>query len=176
MNRPKFRLQTALISGVFLLVSAAGAVAEEPLGRPIANDAVATEPLDALIAAARSGDVAKIKTLVAASPTLINQKIRSGDTPLFAAVESMQLDAAKILLGAGASIEGTYRRDWLLLHAVAFVGDAGEIKPELRNAMATLLIVPAVMKSLAAFFAVFGVRGGASGRGLSCHGRVASNG
>lgn len=126
MIRPQYRLQTALSTGAFLLVSAACAIAEEPL--------------DALLAAARSGDVEKIKTLVTASPTLINEKNRYGDTPLFAAVENMQLEAAKTLLGAGASVEGMFRRDWRMLHAVAFVGEPGKIAPERRKAMAVLLI------------------------------------
>lgn len=126
MIRSEFRLPTALFAGVCLLVSAGGAVAEEPLDR--------------LFAAARSGDVEKIKTLVTASPTLVTEKNRYGDTPLFAAVENMQLEAAKTLLGAGASVEGTFRRDWRMLHAVAFFGEPGRFKPERRKAMAVLLI------------------------------------
>ncbi|MCH8149432.1 MAG: ankyrin repeat domain-containing protein [Planctomycetes bacterium] len=126
MIRPEFPLQTALFTGVVLLAATAGAVAEEPL--------------DALFAATRSGDVEKIKTLVTTSPTLVNEKNRYGDTPLFAAVENMKLEAAKTLLGAGASIQGTFRRDWQMLHAVAFFGEPGEITPKRRKAMAALLI------------------------------------
>ena len=126
MMRPQYRVQTALFTGAFILVSTACAIAEEPL--------------DALLAAARSGDVEKIKTLVTASPTLVGEKNRYGDTPLFAAVENMQLEAAKALLGAGASVEGTFRRDWRMLHAVAFFGEPGKLTAERRNAMAVLLI------------------------------------
>ena len=126
MIRLEYRLQTALFTGAFLLVSAACAIA--------------AEPVDALIAAARSGDVEKIKTLVTASPTLISEQNRYGDTPLFVAVENMQLKAAKTLLDAGASVEGTFRRDWHMLHAVAFVGEPGKFTPERRKAMAVLLI------------------------------------
>ena len=126
MIRSKYSLRTGLFAGAFLLVSVACAIAEEPL--------------DALFAAVRSGNVEKIKTLVTASPNLVNEKNRSGDTPLYAAVENMQLEAAKTLLGAGASVDGIFSRDWQMLHAVAFFGEPGEFKPERRKAVAALLI------------------------------------
>ena len=126
MIQSRFCQQLVMFTGAFVMASGAFAIG--------------AESLDELLAAARADDVEKINALIAASPTLIDGTDRRGDTPLFAAVESMQLDAAKTLLDAGASVDGKFRRDWQLLHAVAFFGDGGKVAPERRKAIAALLI------------------------------------
>lgn len=126
MYRSRFCPQLVMFTGAFVIASRAFAMG--------------AESLDDLFAAARAGDVEKISALIAASPTLVDGTDRNGDTPLFAAVENMQLDAAKTLLDAGASVDGRFRRDWQLLHAVAFFGDGLKVAPERRKAIAALLI------------------------------------
>lgn len=101
---------------------------------------VKADPAQDLFIAARAGDVARVNELLADAPDLVNTKTRNGDTPLFAAVERFQLQSVEALLKAGAEVSGVYRRDWKLLHAVAFFGDEKSVTSERRRAIAALLI------------------------------------
>jgi ankyrin repeat protein len=99
--------------------------------------------LDNLIGAAKSGDIATMKTLLAAAPALINARAESGETPLIAALYRAQHGAVEWLVGAGAPIDifaaaalgkvevlerdlaavNTYSYDgWTPLHLSAFFG------------------------------------------------------
>ena len=54
--------------------------------------------------AARTGDVAKINSLLAANSSLVNAKDSYGQTPLFQASAYGRLDVVKLLLGKGAAV------------------------------------------------------------------------
>jgi ankyrin repeat protein len=55
--------------------------------------------------AARKGDVKKVKELLASDPKLVNDKDKSGDTPLHQAALHGQLAVAQVLIDAGADVK-----------------------------------------------------------------------
>ena len=63
------------------------------------------EDIAAVLAAVGSGDLAKLKKLLASNPELVNAKGKSGETPLNVALwRANRVDAAKLLIASGADV------------------------------------------------------------------------
>lgn len=60
---------------------------------------------DALLEAAKAGDLRQVKTLLADDPTLAGLRMPSGETPLMAALYRGHLNIVEALLGAGAPLD-----------------------------------------------------------------------
>jgi len=73
-------------------------------------------PAEALHRAASSGDIARVKSLIA-SGVDVNKKAERGYTPLHWAVKTNRKDVAELLIGAGGNVNArTGLRGWMPLH------------------------------------------------------------
>lgn len=75
-----------------------------------------------MIRAAKKGDVATVRALLAQDPNLINARDTDGSTPLHCAAWRDNVDVAKVLLNAGADIQARNQNDHYgdtALHAAA---------------------------------------------------------
>ena len=66
-----------------------------------------TDPKKLIIKAAKHGDVAALKTLLAADPKLINARDTDGSTPLHCVTWKGHLAAAEFLVQSGADVNAT---------------------------------------------------------------------
>jgi ankyrin repeat protein len=61
--------------------------------------------LDALVEAAKAGDVAAVRRLIAATPALASQRLPSGESPLMAALYRGHHAVVETLIGLGAPVD-----------------------------------------------------------------------
>jgi len=61
--------------------------------------------IEALIELAKSGDVGKVRELLAADPRLARERLGTGETPLMAALYRGQRDVVAALIDAGAEVD-----------------------------------------------------------------------
>ncbi|MBN1938831.1 MAG: ankyrin repeat domain-containing protein [Candidatus Aminicenantes bacterium] len=78
--------------------------------------------------AARTGDLARLKTLLESDKTLIALKDGEGRTALHHAAEAGKAAAVEFLLGLGASASAVDAQTRTPLHAAAYKGDAASVK------------------------------------------------
>ena len=80
------------------------------------------EPSKLIIKAAKHGDVAGLKALLATDPSLINARDTDGSTPLHCATWKGHTEAAELLVNAGADVNAVNQNEhWgtTPLHAAA---------------------------------------------------------
>jgi ankyrin repeat protein len=85
------------------------------------------EPGKEIIKAAKSGDSAKVKALLATDPNLINARDKDGSTPLHCATWKGHEDVVALLLKAGANVNAQNTNEhWgtTPLHAAAHANHA----------------------------------------------------
>src|SRR5512147_1742765 len=62
-------------------------------------------PADEIIEAVKAGDEDRVKTLLAADPSLASARNARGETPVLAAVYRMQASLVRLLIAAGANLD-----------------------------------------------------------------------
>ena len=92
-----------------------------------ANQQTAARPAGTLTsdihAAARAGDLGRLKSMLAAEPSLLDGRDGSGMTPLHHAAREKRREAVEFLLAAGADIKAADANQYTALHHAAFVGE-----------------------------------------------------
>ena len=92
-----------------------------------AGQQTAARPAGALTsdihAAARAGDLDRLKSMLAAEPSLLDARDGSGMTPLHHAAREKRREAVEFLLAAGADIKAADANQYTALHHAAFVGE-----------------------------------------------------
>ena len=78
--------------------------------------------------AAKAGDVARLKALLAKDAALINLRDESRMTPLHCAVQAKRLAAAEFLLANGADVRAASDEQLTPLHLASSAGDAAMVK------------------------------------------------
>ncbi len=98
--------------------------------------------------AAESGNVARVKGLLAESPDLVNARNGAGETPLLLALRGFHSDAARALLAGGADVGATDRHGQTALHlAVRAGGNTKQDNAKRRDLTASLLEAGASVKA-----------------------------
>jgi ankyrin repeat protein len=80
------------------------------------------DPAKEIIKAAKNGEVARLKELLASDPALIDARDKDGSTPLHCATWKVQQEVVALLIKAGADVNAYNRNDhWgtTPLHAAA---------------------------------------------------------
>jgi ankyrin repeat protein len=117
MTQPRRFAQVCLL----MLILAAFAVPDS-LGR--AHPGSGDQAESAIHAAARAGDLAKLKSLLAADPALLGSRDLKGMTALHIAGLEKRSKAVALLLAAGADVKAVDADKYTPLHRAAFAGDA----------------------------------------------------
>ena len=110
----------AVVCLLTFVLTAAALPAET--GRPQGGAAAQAE--SAIHAAARAGDLAKLKSLLAADAGLVGSRDLKGMTPLHIAAQEKHPEAVGLLLAAGADVKAVDADKYTPLHRAAFAGDA----------------------------------------------------
>jgi len=95
-------------------------------GTPLAVTRAAAE--EAIHQAARAGDVARLKDLLARDPKLIDSRDENGMTPLHHAVKEKRPAAVDLLISSGADVQAQNAEKSSPLHLAAGAGDAAAVK------------------------------------------------
>ena len=85
-------------------------------------------PVAEIHEAARTGDVARLKTLLARNAALVNLRDDTRMTPLHYAVQAKRLAAAEFLLASGGDIRASNDEQLTPLHLASAAGDAAMVK------------------------------------------------
>jgi len=100
-------------------------VATQPKTQPAPRPQAQTQDI---IAAARSGDLAEVKELIEADPTLVNARDKNERTPLHYACREAYSEMVLYLLDKGADVNARDVNGVTPLHWAAMVGDAALVK------------------------------------------------
>lgn len=96
---------------------------------------VACEPVKRteLHEAVRAGDAAKVRQLLAQSPSLVNERDLLGDMPLHVAAQMGNMALAELLLSAKADVNAKAHAGWTALHWAAYWSNTRMAELLLRN-------------------------------------------